>query len=334
MLLQISSLAKDVILARTILTTCLIKLKNLISCFFQTLVKQYTNKHSPHDLTVNNRNPLLRQDACFRPEPVYTDTVTLTIENLKEKKAVGSYGIPLRFLKDALLATIPYTTCINNTTLATGIFPKAWKYTVVVPLFKSGDINSVNNYGPISLLPIISKILKKIVANLMLHYLESNKLLINSQRGFCPKLSTETTLTVITNKMYKNRGNKSISLLTLCDLSKAFDSVSYSIHLWKCTNLNIDSFWFKDYVSNTTQSAHLNNTVSSVQNTANGCLGAQYLPQYYSPYTLMTLPITLPIICLYNALTTHSSSTRALSTTLTFLSDTMNQLSLDSNVTF
>ncbi len=102
----------------------------------------------------------------------------------------------------------------------------------------------------------------------MSHYLESNRLITNSQHGFRPKL-TETALTVITDKIY-NMDNKSISLLTLCDLSKAFDSISHSILLQKCTNLNIDSFWFKDYVSNRTQSVRLNNTVSSIENIAYG----------------------------------------------------------------
>ncbi len=60
--------------------------------------------------------------------------------------------------------------------------------------------------------------------------------------------------------------NNSISLLTLCDLSKAFDSVI----LIKFANLNIDSFWFKDNVSNRTQSVRLNNTISSLQNIAYG----------------------------------------------------------------
>ncbi len=120
------------------------------------------------------------------------------------------------------------------------------------------------------LLPIISKILEKIVANLLLHYLESNKQITNRQHGFCPKLSTETALTVITDKIYNNRDNKSVSLLTLCDLSKAFHSVSHSILLSKCANLDIDSFWFKDCVVIRTQSIRLNNTISSIRNIAYG----------------------------------------------------------------
>ncbi len=104
----------------------------------------------------------------------------------------------------------------------------------------------------------------------MLHYLESNKLISNNQHGFRPKLSTETAPTVITDSIYNNMDNKNISLLTLCDLSKAFDSVSHSILLSKCANLNTDSFGFKDYVSKRTQSARLNNNISSIQNIAYG----------------------------------------------------------------
>ncbi len=64
--------------------------------------------------------------------------------------------------------------------------------------------------------------------------------------------------------------NKSISLLILCDLSKAFDNVSHSILLSKCVKLNTDSIWFKDYVSIKAQSVRLNSTIPSMQNIAFG----------------------------------------------------------------
>ncbi len=56
---------------------------------------------------------------------------------------------------------------------------------------------------------------------------------------------------------------KSISLLTLCDLSKTFDSVSHSILLKKCAALDIDSFWLNSFLKNRTQSVNLNETLSS-----------------------------------------------------------------------
>ncbi len=75
-------------------------------------------------------------------------------------------------------------------------------------------------------------------------YLEKRNLLSNSQHGFRAKLSIETALTVITDEIYHSMDNRKISLLTLCDLSKAFDSVNHIILINKCLKLKIDSFLF------------------------------------------------------------------------------------------
>ena len=55
---------------------------------------------------------------------------------------------------------------------------------------------------------------------------------------------------------------KKVSTLTLCDLSKAFDSVSHEVLLDKCAKLNIDNFWFKSYMHKRSQSIRLNNILS------------------------------------------------------------------------
>ena len=64
--------------------------------------------------------------------------------------------------------------------------------------------------------------------------------------------------------------NKKISLLTLCDLSKAYDSVSHSILLIKCAKLNIDPHWFNSYLENKTQSVKLKTKISTKINVAYG----------------------------------------------------------------
>ena len=78
------------------------------------------------------------------------------------------------------------------------------------------------------------------------------------------------SLTVITNKIFSNMDSKKITLLTLCDLSKAFDSVSHEILLKKCSALKIDSFWFKSYIENRVQSVRLNTTISEKLDIAYG----------------------------------------------------------------
>ncbi len=95
-------------------------------------------------------------------------------------------------------------------------------------------------------------------------FLERNKLISNSQHGFRPRLSTETALTTVTDAIYDAMDNRKITLLSLCDLSKAFNSVKHSFLLAKCLRLKIDSFWFSSYLMDRTQSVKTNNTISGI----------------------------------------------------------------------
>ena len=214
---------------------------------------QYTYTNT---MTENNCNP-------FRPTPIDNKTLVLTISGLKNSNAQGCDKISLRFLKDSLPVTLSYITCIVNTSIVTGVFPTQWKHAIVVPIHKSGDVEDISNFRPISLLPVLSKILEKVISMQLKNYLECNALLSNTQHGFRSNLSTETALLTISKKIYENIDNKKLSLLTLCDLSKAFDSVSHPILLDKLLKLNIDPFWFNDYLKDRTQSVRFNNTISS-----------------------------------------------------------------------
>ena len=156
-----------------------------------------------------------------------------------------------------------YITIIVNTSVVTNVYPEPWKNPHVVPYFKSGDRDEISNYRPISLLPVLSKILEKIVANQLTEYLETNNLISSSQHGFRPRLSTQTALLKVSDKIYDNIDKKKISLLLLLDLSKAFDSVNHSILIRKCQALHIDPSWFTDYLRNRLQSVRLKHVISS-----------------------------------------------------------------------
>ncbi len=127
---------------------------------FERCRNESTNNDTTSDntrVTINNPDT----NNLFRPKPVDVETVILTISKLKETKSVGSDGISLKFIKDSLSVTAFYITCIFNTSIVTGKFPTSWKHAIVVPIFKGGDSNINSNYRPISLLPVISKVLEK-----------------------------------------------------------------------------------------------------------------------------------------------------------------------------
>ncbi len=85
----------------------------------------------------------------FRPKPVDTNTLILTVKSLNQTRSVGSDGILLKFIKDALYFIASYLPCVINGSNVTGVFPQAWKNACVVPLLKKGDFNDSNNYRPV-----------------------------------------------------------------------------------------------------------------------------------------------------------------------------------------
>ena len=137
----------------------------------------------------------------FRPQPVDLVTLILVIKHLKPTNSCGSDGIQFRYLIDSLPVTIYYILVIVNTSIVTGCHPDPWKHHHAVPVFKGGDSENVENYRPISLLSILSKILEKVVSNQLVEFLESNHLLADEQHGFRPNLSTETALLKVTNRI-------------------------------------------------------------------------------------------------------------------------------------
>ena len=237
-----------------------------------TFEKTQQNRGDNQNVPIHNNNNNTSNQFCimFRPQPTDSDTIILIIKHLKNTSSCGSDNISLRFLKESLPVIIPYLTCIVNTSIVTGIFPESWKHAIVVPIFKTGDVMEPKDYRPISLLPIISKVLEKVIAAQLASHLENNHLLSNTQHGFRPKLSTESALLTLSNTLLETIDRKNISLVTLCDLSKAFDSVNHEILLRKLRMLRIDSFWFHSYLHNRTQSVRIGKHVSNKLDVAYG----------------------------------------------------------------
>ena len=90
-----------------------------------------------------------------------TTTVCRLLKAIDENKSVGLDNIPNKLLKMAADVVAPSLTEIFSQSINTGIFPNDWKEARVSPLFKNGVKNNPNNHRPISIIPAVSKILKK-----------------------------------------------------------------------------------------------------------------------------------------------------------------------------
>ena len=95
------------------------------------------------------------------------------------RKATGLDKIPCKLLKIAADIVAPSLTSIFNQSISVGIFPIDWKLARVSPVFKKGKKSDLNNYRPISVIPIVAKIFEQIIYNQLYKYLNDNSLLTN-----------------------------------------------------------------------------------------------------------------------------------------------------------
>lgn len=96
----------------------------------------------------------------------------------------------MRILKDAFEVLQDQLCYLFNMSLKSCKFPTAWKLANVVLIHKGQDKCNVNNYRPISLLPLPGKLLESLVHKHLIDYLENYSILTKNQWGFRPKRST------------------------------------------------------------------------------------------------------------------------------------------------
>ncbi len=103
-------------------------------------------------------------------EPAVMTDLTLTVEEAQaalespdSTKATGPDGIPVRLLKETASVISPSLCKLYNKSSELGIFGQEWKIANIVPIYKKGERGHTENYPPISLLPIVSKVLERCV---------------------------------------------------------------------------------------------------------------------------------------------------------------------------
>ena len=155
---------------------------------------------------------------------------------------------------------------IINNSFKEGKFPDALKFAKVVPIYKDGTKTEVENYRPISLLTLFSKIYEKLMHKRLVEFLEQNSTLYENQYGFRSGRSCEHALLNAQNILNNSLNNNQISLLLLIDFSKAFDMVDHKILLHKLHRYGIRGNaleWLTSYLSQREQYVSINSKDST-----------------------------------------------------------------------
>ena len=178
--------------------------------------------------TVCNLNPSNKSpDALIVQNPnkfKFTDKILTKFEILEatklllDKKTPDHTCISTNFIKQSIPVLLTPLFHVFNLSFSTGTVPIQFKIAKVIPIFKSGDKSSMDNYRPISLLSVFSKIMEKLVASRLLDFLNWNEILSKWQFGFRNGHSTIHPMTHFLNKIGDFLNNNKHSVAILFDL--------------------------------------------------------------------------------------------------------------------
>ena len=186
--------------------------------------------------------------------------------NLDNNKATGIDNISSRIVKVSAPVITKQLTDICNHSIRNSSFPAIWKKARVTPLHKRNATDNPENYRPISILPLLSKIIEKHVYNSLYEFLLVNNILSPRQSGFCTKHSCETALTEMTDDWLSAMYNNEYCRVLFLDLCKASDLVDHTILLKKLELYQLGEqslLWYQSYLSDRKQSVKINVTYSS-----------------------------------------------------------------------
>jgi len=166
----------------------------------------------------------------------FADFQALTVNDLTAAirllpdKHCASDPIPTSLLKDCADVLAPFLVELYNKSLRTGSVPAVFKAAYITPLLKKSDLDpaDVRCYRPISNLSVISKLFERLVARQLLDYLTAAKLLPELQSAYRAFHSIETAVLKVLADTLLALDTGDIAVLTLLDLSAAFDTVDHA----------------------------------------------------------------------------------------------------------
>ena len=152
--------------------------------------------------------------------PVTEGQICKIVNKMKSKESHGLDNISNALLKK-LIAVLKQSLCvIFNKSLNAGIFPDLMKLAKVLPLLKNGDKHIPDNYKLISLLPVISKVLEKIVFVQMVSHLEESNPVYAQQYGFRKNFSTCDAVTNLVGEILNAFDDNRMVLAVFIDLKR------------------------------------------------------------------------------------------------------------------
>lgn len=247
---------------------------NAMNDFFIT-VGHKTSQTIPHKAEEH-----ITQDQAHSTHPPFDlrhislAEVTKTMNKINRNKASDIFKIKPTIIRDLTPFLAPILTRLFNQTIDEHDYPDALKLTKVIELFKKKDRTLPKFYRPISLLPILAKLLDTLINNQLMQHLTTQNIISPTQYAFRPNSNTTLALQTIIDQLHRHIKQKQPTLAVYIDLSKAYDTVCHSKLLHKLLhNFNFTEptvAFFASYFRNRQQSTHTQHAQSNTQTITHG----------------------------------------------------------------
>lgn len=224
--------------------------------------------------TVNYYNEnRFNEAANFAYRPVSSSEIRDLLSKQKPH-CMGADQISGKMLQLSIQFCVEPLTHIINYSFEIGNFPDQWKICLSKPIPKKSSPTVYSDFRNISLLCVASKIAETALHGQLIDYLNDNRILPENQSGFRKQHSTMTALLAVTDDALKAQDKGKITLLTLLDMSKAFDCVDFHCLIAKLRFYGISESliqWFSTYLFHRKQIVVLDqNNISLPQNIKSG----------------------------------------------------------------
>ena len=191
----------------------------------------------------------------INPIKIRTEGVQKLLSKVNPSKASGPDNIPNRILKECAEQLAPSLAVIFQRSINSGELPKDWRDANISCIYKKSDKHLAENYRPVSLTSVTSKLLEHILCRHLLKHLEKNKILTSLNHGFRSGYSCETQLLTTMNDLLQSYDRGQQTDVAILDFSKAFDTVPHSKLLHKLEHYGIQGsilLWLQAFLTTRT----------------------------------------------------------------------------------
>ena len=161
------------------------------------------------------------------------DQIEKILLGLKNSNTSGVDFIDTGVIKLVSEDILPAITHLVNLSIKYSEFPLAWKHAKVIPLHKKEDILDPKNYRPVAILPILSKILERVIFQQVVEYFDTNNLFHPNHHGFRQHHNTCTALVQMYDGWVEAAERGELTGVCMLDMSAAFDVVNHQLLLKK-----------------------------------------------------------------------------------------------------